>query len=305
MKKKWLVLGSAVGISSIVMLSTGFSAMASTSGYDTYKAALKNTKTIQSVTVQGAAALKDNGKVLVDASGSFKVSHDNHAASGSSVVKANGMQQSLNVYNQNNETVFKSDASDVYYVNQEKEKHSKVHDPSQGDMSQHAETVIDALVGNLKDYVTVSPKDDGSKEVSVQLENAQIPTVINALAPIVISHATKQGHGEGNIADKPKEQLFNKDMFKSVMPQMTQEIKIDKVAVKANINADNYIEHQEADVTVSGKDDNGATHQVTLHLQADLSGYNNTTPDTIDLTGKNVQQIKHDHKGFGQEKENE
>ena len=46
------------------MVTTGFSALASTSGYDAYKSALKNTKTIQNVAVQAAASLQDNGKSL-------------------------------------------------------------------------------------------------------------------------------------------------------------------------------------------------------------------------------------------------
>ena len=88
MKKKWLVLGSAVGISSIVMVTTGFSALASTSGYDAYKSALKNTKTVQNVAVQASAALQDNGNVLASANGNFKVSLDTKTASGSADVSA-------------------------------------------------------------------------------------------------------------------------------------------------------------------------------------------------------------------------
>ncbi|MNC68435.1 hypothetical protein D3C75_1190300 [compost metagenome] len=79
------------------------------------------------------------------------------------------------------------------------------------------------------------------------------------------------------------------------MPQLTQNIKIDKVSVKADVNASNLIVHQEGDLTVSGEDANGQKHQITLHLQADLSGYNSTAPDVIDLAGKTVQEIKDDH----------
>jgi hypothetical protein len=295
MKKKWLVLGSAVGISSIVMVTTGFSAMASTSGYDTYKEALKNTKTVKSVAVQAAAALQDNGKVVANANGSFKVSLDTHAASGQADVTANNTKQTLNVYKQNNETVVKSSDSDVYYVKQEKnEKHI---DSNEIDMSQQVETAIDALVGNLKDYVAVNTKDNGSKEVSVQLDQTQIPTVLNALAPIAIKEATKAENDGENKASNQKALPFNKDFLKTAAPQLTQDIKIEKVAVKADINASNFIQHQEADVTVSGKDANGSAHEVTLHLQADLSGYNSTSPETIDLTGKTVQQITRDHQG--------
>lgn len=300
MKKKWLVLGSAIGISSIVMVTTGFSALASTSGYDVYKSALKNTKTVQNVAVQASAAIQDNGNVLASANGSFKVSLDTKTASGSADVLANGTQQSLSFYKQNNQTVLKSNASDVYFVKQEGDKKHKTEKKlNETDIPQQVETVIDALVGNLKDYVAVDTKADGSKEIAIQLDNAQIPTVVNALAPIAIKEATKaENDGETNDdAVKANELPFKEDFLKKAAPQLTQDIKIDKVSIKATVNANNYISHQEADLTVSGKDDSGTVHQVTLHLQADLSDYNSTTPETVDLTGKTVQTLKHDHQG--------
>ncbi|OPH57499.1 hypothetical protein BC351_02945 [Paenibacillus ferrarius] len=300
MKKKWLMVGGAVGISSIVMVTTGFSALASTSGYDAYKSALKNTKTVQNVAVQAAAALQDNGNVLASANGSFKVSLDSKTASGNADVLTNGTQQSLSFYKQENQTVLKSNASDVYFVNQETQKKHKNEKTQTGtEIPQQVETVIDALVGNLKDYVAVDTKADGSKEIAIELDNAQIPTVVNALAPIAIKEATKEendGEKKDDTASTGKFP-FNEDFLKHAAPQLTQDIKIEKVAVKATINANNYISHQEADVTVSGKDASGAAHQVTLHLQADLSGYNSTTPDNVDLTGKTVQTLKHDHQG--------
>lgn len=301
MKKKWFVLGSAIGISSVVMVATGISALASNSGYDAYKSALKNTKTAQSVSVQAAGSLQDNGAVLAQANGSFKVSLNNETASGSAEVIANGAQQSMNFYKQASGTVVKSSASDVYFVTQEnKQKHTKANTQNEYDMSQQAETVIDALIGNLKNYVSVNALSDGSKDITVQLDNAQIPTVINAIAPIAIKHATKGENDreqEDQNGDQQQEIPFNKDILKNAAPQLSQDIKIEKVAVKAHINAANYIEHQEADITVSGKDDQGAAHQVTLHVQADLSNFNNVAPDTIDLTGKTVQTLKHGHEG--------
>lgn len=300
MKKKWLMLGSAIGVSSIVMVTTGFSALASTSGYDAYKSALKNTKTVQNVAVQAAAALQDNGSVLVSANGNFKMSLDTKTASGNADVVANGNSQSLSIYKQNDQTVLKSSASDVYFVKQEGAKKHKVEKKlNETEIPQQVETVIDALVGNLKDFVAVDTKDDGSKEIAIQLDNAQIPAVVNAIAPIAIKEATKEENdGEKNDdAANPNKLPFKEDFLKNAAPQLTQDIKIEKVSMKATVNANNYISHQEADLTVSGKDDSGTVHQVNLHLQADLSGFNSTSPDTIDLAGKTVQTLKNDHHG--------
>ncbi|WP_152393193.1 hypothetical protein [Paenibacillus guangzhouensis] len=301
MKKKWFMLGSALGISSVMMITTGVSAFASTSGYDAYKSALKNTRTIQNVAVQASATLQDNGNVLASATGNFKISLDKQAASGSADVKVNGATQSVNFYKQNDQTVLKTSSSDTYYVGQERGKDKNKHDTKETldpQIPQQVETVIDALVGNLKDYVTVNAKSDGSKEIAAQLDNSQIPTVVNAIAPIVIKHASNhEQNREKKDNNDAKQFPFNRDVLNVQTPQLTQDIKIEKVAFKANVNAANYIEHQEADITVSGKDASGTAHQVTVHLQANLMGYNTTTPDTIDLSGKKVQQMDNRHHG--------
>ncbi|CAG7614117.1 hypothetical protein ACFQI7_00455 [Paenibacillus allorhizosphaerae] len=293
-KKKWFMLGSVAGISAVVMLATGFSAMAGTSGYDAYKSALKNTKTAHNVSVKTQMALQDNGNAFANANGSFKVSPENRTASGTVTVISGGTDQSVSFFKQSSGTVLKSGASDIYYVKPEHTDKKYAVKKMDREMPQQVETVIDALVGNLKDYVTVESNTDGSKDVSVELTNAQIPAVVSAIAPIAIKHATS-GHRHEfqnkNGTDKP-EFPFDGHALLSGVPQLSQDIKIEKVAVKANINASNYIQHQEADITVSGKDAGGAAHQVTLHLAADLSGFNGTTPDTVDLTGKQVQQMK-------------
>jgi hypothetical protein len=300
MKKKWMMIGSAVGISSLVMITTGFSALASSSGYDSYKSALKNMQTAKSFSVQAQVALQDNGVLLTSATGSVKANLANKTDSGTAVVTSNGTVQTINFYKQASNTVLKTSDSDVYLVEQRGNQNSKK--PKKQDnqvIPQQAETVIDALVGNLKDYVTSNTKADGSQEISVQLTNAQIPAVVNAIAPILIKQAVTE-HADKNeknlTANDQGDLSFEKDLLTKV-PQLTQDIKIDKISLQAVINTSNFIEHQQADVTISGKDASGAAHVVTLHLNADLSGINSTTPDQIDLTGKNIKNVTSEHKG--------
>lgn len=296
MRKKWLTLGSVVGISGIMMVTTGISAMAGTSGYDAYKAALKNTKALQSLSVQAQAELQDNGNTLTNAKGSLKLNLANHTASGAMTVSGNDTGQSVSFFKQNDSTVLKSGSSDVYYVKQNNKKWGSSKKQDKPDLSQEAETVIDALVGNLKDYVALDSNPDGSKTVSVELTSDQLPAAVNAIAPIVIKEATKEHKRDSENKDGKKDVPVNDHAFLADAPHLTQDIKIEKVAIKADIDESNYIRHQQADITVSGKDAGGSSHEVTLHLNADLSGYNSTTPDTVDLTGKQVQQMKQGHK---------
>ena len=65
--------------------------------------------------------------------------------------------------------------------------------------------------------------------------NAQIPTVVNALAPIALKEATNDEH-DGEKAAKgtdANELPFNEDFLKNAAPQLTQDIKIENVSIKA------------------------------------------------------------------------
>jgi hypothetical protein len=308
MKKKWLAAGSAIGLSTVVMLTTGFTALAANSGYDDYKAALKATKALKSVSVEAKAVLQDNGKVLTDAQGNLKVNLQSDAMSGNVKVSGASGAQSVDLFSQANQEVWKLGSNDTYYVKQDKPEREKQHDSQEGDsawMNEQAETVIDSLVGNLKDYVSVNKQTDGTKQISMQLDNAQIPAVAQALAPMALKHLSGDHHGERaghKTADKQDpEQLFNKNLSDLKGLALSQNIQIENITLNAVIDASNYIKQQQASITFSGKSADGTTHTVTVNLDVHLSGFNNTTPDAIDLTGKTVQQVKGDHGGHDQE----
>jgi hypothetical protein len=310
MKKKWMIAGSAIGISSVVMLTTGFSALAGTSGYNDYKDALKLTKALKSVSIQATAVLQDNGNTLNDAQGNLKVDLQNETASGNIKVIGKSGEQSVNLYSQQDGEAWKSGDSDTYFVKQDKPEKDDQDPSEEGDsawMNQQAETVIDALVGNLKEYVTVDNQSDGSKQISLQLDNAQIPAVIQALAPMAFKQLSgeKDQEDKSNSATEQKdpEDLFKKSLFDMKDLQLTQDIQINNIDLNAVIDPTNYIENQKVSVTFTGKTIEGTQHTVTLNLDVHLSGFNQTTPDSVDLTGKQVQQIKDDHGGRNHEED--
>jgi hypothetical protein len=296
MKKGFVILG-AIGISSVVMVTSGFAAMASTSGYTVYKDAIKATRGLDSVSASGALSLKDNGASLVNVTGSVKANLVNETQSGSATIVNNGKTQTLEVYRQNNQTITKSSASDVYYQEQGRQEKNAADKPESKQIPQEVENIIDSLVGNLQNSVTLDNKTDGTKQVTLSLSNAQLPPVVNAVGSLMIKNALDSKEGLSK-----QEKIPGID-FKPSLPLLTQNVRIDQIDIKADINAANFIQHQEATVTISGKDAKGVSHQVVLQLNADLTGFNATTPDSIDLTGKNVQVVQHSSKHDGNEKE--
>ncbi|AKG36262.1 hypothetical protein [Paenibacillus durus] len=308
MKKKWLLSGSAVGISGAIMLATGLTAFAGTSGYEDYKAALKNTaQNLESVTVQADAVLKDNGTLLSQAQSNLKASLKNEAVSGT--VKINGKvgSQNISVYSQPDGIVWKSDASDIYYVKQDKaEKNDQEAGKETKDaawLSSQEETVIDALIGNLKNEITSTSESDGSKKISLQLESAQIPAVVQALAPVAFKHLSNQSQwtrpGDNGTAAKESDpgELFHQSLFNAKDIALTDGVQIQSINLNAVVNPANEIQRQQFDITFTGQDAQGVPHTLTASLDLQLSAFNGTTPDSIDLSGKQVQQVKDDYEG--------
>jgi hypothetical protein len=288
--KKGVVILSAIGISSVVMVTSGFAAMASTSGYSVYKDAIKATRSLDSVALSGGITLKDNGTSLVNVTGSVKADLANETQSGSATIDSSGKTQTVEVYRQRKQTITKSSDSDVYYQEQERQGKQKDEKPESKQIPQEVENMIDSLVGNLQNSVTLDSKTDGTKQVTLSLSNAQLPPIVNAAGSLLIKNALDEKQGHQKNGEVPS---FD---FEASLPALTQNIRIDQIDIKADINASNFIQHQEAAITVSGKDAAGVTHQVVLQLNADLSGFNTTTPDTIDLAGKNVKVVQHDNK---------
>jgi hypothetical protein len=289
MKKGFVILG-AIGISSVVMVTSGFAAMASTSGYSVYKDAIKATRALDSVSASGALSLKDNGASLVSVTGSVKANLVNEALSGSATIDNNGKSVTLDVYRQKNQIITKSSASAVYYQELGRQEKNTAEKPESKQIPQEVENIIDSLVGNLQNSVTLNNKADGTKEVTLSLSNAQLPPVVNAVGSLMIKNALDSKEVLGK-----QEKIPGIDL-KPSLPALTQNVRMDQIDIKADINAANFIQHQEATVTVSGKDAKGVSHQVVLQLNTDLSGFNATTPDSIDLTGKNVQVVQHSNK---------
>src|SRR5665647_389859 len=162
LKKGFVILG-AIGISSVVMVTSGFAAMASTSGYSVYKEAIKATRSLDSVALNGTISLKDNGASLVNVTGSVKANLANETESGSATLDNNGKQQTLDIYRQSNQTITKSSTSDAYYQELERANKHKGEKPESKQIPQEVENIIDSLVGNLQNSVTLDNKADGTK----------------------------------------------------------------------------------------------------------------------------------------------
>ncbi|SEN67269.1 hypothetical protein [Lihuaxuella thermophila] len=284
-KKKLGIFALSLGVSASVLLTSALSVKAgNASGYDQYKAALKQTKAVENLTGNLDLSIQDNGKKLFTVDSTIRRDLKNHAGNGKINIEANGKKQTLEVYHQENKKIMKASNSEIYYVMNEKEK--KVHHKS-GDRAQKAEFVIDALMSGLRNDIQSVNRTDGSKEVSLNLSEGQISPVVQALVSILVQNAAGHEPDRGHHGAP-----FFKGELKPDLPELTRDIKIKQVNIKAEINKENRIEEQTAQVLVTGKDAAGKEHQLTIRIRLDLSQFNHTVMDKVDLTGKKVKTFE-------------
>jgi hypothetical protein len=167
-------------------------------------------------------------------------------------------------------------------------KHLEQGEKPDAAMKQEAENIVDSLVGNLKNYVTLD-ESNGTKDIHFALSGSQISPVVNTIGSAVI----KQGTGEQKRLPDPSKTLgVNIASIKDSLPKLTQDIKIESVTMNASVDADNHITNQVAQISISGKDAQGSAHAVVVKVNMGLSDFNNTTPDTVDLAGKKIENVQ-------------
>ncbi|BAU28565.1 hypothetical protein DFP93_105203 [Aneurinibacillus soli] len=289
MKKKYTAMGIGAAVGAAMLVTTAYAGTSSVSGYDTYKTAFKNTQQAKSITADIHVSATDNGSELADVTSKMKMNRDAKSMSGETTIISGSQKKTLDMYTQEGTRIIKNSDSDVYKVlsfNGEK-KHKEKDDTDQAGKMNAVENVVDALTQNLQGNITSTAESDGTTDVELKLSNDQLPPVVNALASL----AVKNGMNEQEHHNKGEADPFISNL-KSSLPKLVGAIKVNNVDVTAKVSKDNVVEQQTATIEMTGNDASGKTHNISVNVSASFSNYNNTTPDTVDLTGKQVEKIQ-------------
>lgn len=297
MNKKLLMIGAGFTLGSAMLVTSAFAGIGDAPGYDAYKTAIKTTLSAQSLTQQTAVTVTDNGTMLLNVNSVLKTDKTHRDASAAIHVESGTVNEDVSVYRQDGQQIVKTGTSDVYNVfGKAGDKSGRPHkdhtDSADGVINAEMENVADALVGNLKNYVNLEAQTDGSKSIAFQLTGSQIPAAANAVGSLLIKQAVSGEH-----AGKHPNELFGTELqqVRANMPKLTQDVKVTEVGLNAVVDGNNRITKQSVKVAVSGKDDQGTLHEVVVSADIGLSDFNSTTPDKVDLTGKQVQTIQNKH----------
>ncbi|MBP2032805.1 hypothetical protein J2Z42_001479 [Clostridium algifaecis] len=289
MNKKLVAMVTSLVVGSSVLLGTAYANASQLSGYEAYKTSVKDSKALKNETTNLKMSVYDNGSDIADMTTNYKINLASNAMSQVTTVKSSAGNQTFSKYKQDGKNISKSSSSDVYNVRENKNKNVKEKDKAENpEIAKSVETVIDTLVGNMKNNVSVVDNNDGTKKVSINLSENDVTPLVNALASMAIIKSS----------DEPMHNEKAGDInLTNVLPQLQSNIKIKTVKVTGDINKNDILDNQIAKVVLTGIDAQGKTHEITINATLDLSNINSTTTDAVDLTGKQINNVTQQFKG--------
>jgi len=282
MKKKSVMIVLSLVLGATMLCATAFANISSSSGYEAYKAAVKNLPQANSLTAQAAVSVSDNGNVVLNFNGTHKMDRVNETMSGISTIKTGDNIQSNEIYRQDGQTILKNSNSDVYNVMEKGNRDKNFHkQPANQEIPQEVENIVDLLAANFDNDISLINNSDGSKVVTLQLADSQITPLENAVASLIAKNVNHENKHTNAVMTN--------------LPQLVDEISLTSVDLKAEINAQGQLTSQTAVIKINGKDASGQAHELVININVNISSINITVPDTIDLTGKQIETKTQPH----------
>lgn len=281
MNKKTITMLTSLTVGGTLLFSTAMTSAAQLSSYETYKTSIRDTIAVKNETADITASVTDNGTNLVNLTESLKRNETTGDISSVATTNISGVAKTIESYRQDGKSIQSTGVANEYTVrdNKDKKDGEEVANP---EMGKGMEVVIDTLVGTMKDNVVVNENSDGTKNVTLNLKNTEITPLVNAVASMALS-------GGKNIdMHNEKSELGS---LKDIAPQLVSDIKVESVDSSAVIDNNNVISKEVAKVVLSGKDADGKEHQIVVDINLNLSKIGSTTPDKLDLTGKQIKTV--------------
>lgn len=280
----------AFALGTLVFVSTALADMALGSGYDLLKQVAKETTAqmegeLDNFTLETLLTFKVDDKTVYQTSLLSKYDMKQKARVEESVEqRANGETSSYYSYADPHTTIFKGD-DEVYYVTeyedgQRGDDWKVFENPFAIDGAAEVEKIVDALVGNLKDQVQVEEKPDGGRLYSGQLNEMQVPALINAVSSFAVKQMAHDRY-YWNATSK--------------IPQIESDVYIKKVTGQAVETDEGRLESITGEAVLLGKDKDGREHELILNAVIKVTDVGTTKVAKPDLTNAKVERGSHDY----------
>jgi len=283
MNKKLLAV---IGVSGTLLLGSVYSISANTSGYDLYKSALKQTHTADSATVSMKLNVEDNQKSIISAESIFESDSVNEVNAISTRLSNETETSNMNMYKQDGNWFVMKDGLDTVY---KMETSNSPHHTNTAELQDDVENLIDVMTKNLQQQITVAEEKNGNHLVELDLTGKEIPLTANALSTLMIKHAV--------MFQENNDQESSEFHINATIPELDHDITVKQIKVTAQVNKENYVEEQTIKAVVTGKDQQGQSHELVLSMNIDVTDYNQTTVTPVDIPADKVIEFDHGQAG--------
>lgn len=278
MKKinKIAMIGALAGI----MVVGGVTAVANANGnaYENFKRAAMNTMQQENMTTTTEFTLKQDGQVIAAGNGVSKIDDETHYSTNS--IQAAGQTVEMESSGNDESTIVRID--DQYYSYSYDDYGHDSDSDEDYEMSENdtkmMNAMTDLLTGDTKAYFT-----GGGDKVSLNLEGAQVPEILNIAVGAMVDERDQM---EREIdTELPDSMSRFHDIFKGI--PITSDATITRISMDTKLSG-GQISGGTSTIVITGKDDSGAAHEVEVTIVYTISDVGSTTPGTIDTTGKTV-----------------
>lgn len=284
MKKKLL---SITVLLTVLLVGVGFyTVLASSSGYDAYKEAVKETHKIESGIVNIDFSISNNGELLQELTMQSAYNLEEKRSLTTIDLNTSDDKLELQLNTEDNHVYIKNSTSDTTFVMESnrdsaavKEKHELFHNK---ELLTIAELVVDTLTRPLHESFVIGPENT----ISVDMKNEDLPTVIHAMG----SYMVKKSYGShANVEMTTNDYPFLTNNLKQVLPAITDEISFDEITVDVQLTESGLIKHQQAFFRITGNDEQGQSHNLTIKFNIGLENINETNIEPFNIDGKKLE----------------
>lgn len=303
-KRNLMIVAVVVAVSMLTLVA--FAGTEAYIGYETFKDVLRN-KDSEITAGSGVMTIEiiDNNESIVKVNGRFSGDHTEKNMNGEVSIEAGAFVKSLQLFG-TDETmyVFDTDTNDVYVGSHSEDKNYDRYDGHNSfkgtdEFDKTSEALLDFLIGDLKSEFKLVNDDDGTRDVAFELTKDEMPAIINLLSSL--DHDDRDYKNHDSDMDLDAYPIFKEFKAANIeLPELTDDVSIDYLYLVLDLDAIQRVEGMKFEITASGLDVDGNTHEVTVKGSFKFSEQV-VTLEMPSLDGKNIielpeEEFKNNHR---------
>jgi hypothetical protein len=268
-KKAWII-GTAMGLSAVMLGTVAFAGTSATSGYDALKEMMRthNTVEVKNATVDLSVSVTEAGQSLVNVDGLVKMDSEAQRMSGVVTVKSADVDRTITTYQTGTTGYLNVSGFDTWYQTDKTAADGMsgrmgvargMHGDAQFEgrfderfdgrfdgrtmdadpnAEKFAETFLDTIMGDLK-HAVVLTENGAERTFSLKMDQSNMPELMKAALALGASHRPDGADAEPSLSEEEFARIGNpvaEAQMKALLPEMTQ--LHDAIDLSDNINVE-------------------------------------------------------------------